>query len=147
MTVRICLDPPFKENYMWLIKKIVKKGDYLYAVVPEHPKANKHGYVLEHRVVLENSIGRLLLTNEIVHHIDGNKHNNNLSNLEVMSVAEHAKIHAKGRNTQELKCGYCGNSFTREVRKLNGKRNPMCSRKCNGLNNVRNLKYSYRAGH
>ena len=26
---------------MWNIKKIIKKGDYLYALVPEHPKCTK----------------------------------------------------------------------------------------------------------
>ena len=43
---------------MWNIKKIVSKGDYLYALVPEHPKATKNGYVLLHRIVMENHLGR-----------------------------------------------------------------------------------------
>lgn len=51
---------------MWKIRKIIKKGDYEYALVPEHPNATKNGYVLHHRIVMENSIGRLfqLLTKE-----------------------------------------------------------------------------------
>lgn len=47
---------------MWNIQKIVKKGDYLYAVVPGHPYSNKYGYVLEHRIVVENHLKRLLNT-------------------------------------------------------------------------------------
>ncbi len=43
---------------MWIIQKIVSKGEYNYAVVPEHPNATSNGYVLEHRVVMENAIGR-----------------------------------------------------------------------------------------
>ena len=68
----------------WKIEKIVKKGDYLYAVVPDHPNATKHGYVLEHRVVMENYLGRLLTKGEVVHHLDGNKHNNQIENLELL---------------------------------------------------------------
>ena len=41
---------------MWNIRKLIKKGIYDYALVPEHPKATANGYVLYHRVVMENSI-------------------------------------------------------------------------------------------
>lgn len=61
---------------MWNIQKIVHKGDYDYAVVPEHPKAIKHGYVLLHRIVLENYLGRILDDGEISHHINEDKKNN-----------------------------------------------------------------------
>ena len=128
---------------MWNIKKIVKKGDYLYAVVPEHPRATKNGYVLEHRIVIENKLGRILESSEIVHHIDGNKHNNNVDNLEVMTASEHAYHHVKkGRKMKTVCCGYCGKEFTRESRLFFGKKSPMCSRRCNGLNNQKNLKYT-----
>lgn len=50
---------------------------------------NRH----EHRVVAEQMLGRPLTRGEIVHHIDGNKHNNDPSNLQVMSMAEHARHH------------------------------------------------------
>jgi hypothetical protein len=47
----------------------------------------------EHRVVAEQMLGRPLKRNEIVHHIDGNKHNNDPSNLQVMTQSEHMKAH------------------------------------------------------
>jgi hypothetical protein len=80
---------------VWVIRKEIKKGDYLYALVPEHPRATKNGYVLLHRVIVENTIGRLLTDTEVVHHRDHNKKNNEPSNLEIKSAAEHAKEHAK----------------------------------------------------
>lgn len=48
----------------------------------------------EHRVVAEAMIGRPLFSDEHVHHIDGNKHNNSPSNLQVMTRSEHLKLHA-----------------------------------------------------
>lgn len=47
----------------------------------------------EHRVIAEQILGRPLLRNEIVHHIDGNKHNNNPKNLLVMTQSEHVRLH------------------------------------------------------
>lgn len=38
---------------MWNIKKLIHKGEYDYALVPDHPYATKNGYVLYHRVVME----------------------------------------------------------------------------------------------
>lgn len=52
------------------------------------------GERLEHRVVMERQLGRPLREDEIVHHIDENKSNNDPSNLEVMSQSEHARLHA-----------------------------------------------------
>lgn len=116
------------------IKGIVKKGDYLYAKVPDHPKRTKNNYVLLHRVVMENHINRLLLPNEVVHHIDGNKFNNDISNLQLMDAKEHVKHHAnKGRSIIYLICPYCGKTFIRERRDLAKKyKNLFCSRSCNG---------------
>lgn len=118
---------------MWTINKIVKKGAYLYAVVKEHPKATKRGYVLHHRIVMENFLGRLLTGNEVVHHIDENKHNNEITNLKVMSKKEHCKHHAtKGRTWVYLICPNCGITFLKEKRQIKPKTIPKCSRKCNG---------------
>ena len=51
----------------------------------------------QHRRVMENYLGRKLLPfpKEIVHHIDGNKLNNDISNLQVMSASEHMKLHMR----------------------------------------------------
>lgn len=47
----------------------------------------------EHRVVAEQKLGRPLRPGEIVHHIDGDKHNNHPDNLEVITQAEHIREH------------------------------------------------------
>ena len=60
---------------------------------PHHPGASK-GYVYEHRIVVEKDIGRFLLPNEFVHHIDCDDTNNKLDNLFVVSSSQHKRIHA-----------------------------------------------------
>ena len=47
----------------------------------------------EHRRVARVKIGRELKPDEVVHHIDGNKRNNNPNNLQVMTRSEHMRHH------------------------------------------------------
>lgn len=49
--------------------------------------------VKEHRLVVEAHLGRRLDRKEIVHHVDGNPLNNNISNLRVMKQSEHFAEH------------------------------------------------------
>jgi len=46
-------------------------------------------YVYEHRYVMEQFLKRPLKRNEVVHHIDGDKTNNALKNLELLTKSEH----------------------------------------------------------
>jgi len=58
---------------------------YIFFYMPEHKKCNNKGLVRLHRLVVEKYLGRELLNNEEVHHIDKNKENNNLINLMLFS--------------------------------------------------------------
>lgn len=67
--------------------------------MPEHPRADIAGHVPNHILVVEKRLGRPLEKNEIVHHCDFNKHNNDnientqLSNLLLMSSRqEHQQL-------------------------------------------------------
>lgn len=70
-----------------------------------------------HRVVVENAIGRLLEPDEEVHHEDEDKHNNELSNLKIMTPGKHAQLHAlkrwEGKRVKrvELTCPKCKAKF------------------------------------
>ena len=74
-------------------KEKVLMHEYYYVMVKDHPGGDKDGYVLEHRYVMEQKIGRYLTNNEIVHHINLNKLDNRIENLQVMTIAEHDKLH------------------------------------------------------
>ncbi|MEK6935990.1 MAG: HNH endonuclease [Nanoarchaeota archaeon] len=51
---------------------------------------------LEARKVMENHLGRKLSMFEIVHHKDKNHGNNNLENLQIMTIEEHNSYHHAG---------------------------------------------------
>lgn len=91
-----------------------KYSGYMYAIDSSHPLANKSGKIYEHIYVMCNHIGRKLNPDECVHHIDRNRENNSLSNLQLMTLSEHAKLHAeedRGFKPKEVKCLNCGNKM------------------------------------
>lgn len=55
----------------------------------------------EHRYVMEQYIGRKLLRHEVVHHINGNKSDNRLSNLQIMDLGDHSHHHFAGKQMPE----------------------------------------------
>jgi hypothetical protein len=66
---------------------------YRFILDPDHPNA-LDGYVAEHRLVMEFMLGRLLTSDDIVHHRDENKKNNVSSNLFLFpDRSSHAKFH------------------------------------------------------
>lgn len=56
---------------------------------------SKNGTAKQHRLIIENHLGRRLSTDEVVHHKNGNKTDNRLENLEVMKNNEHISYHRK----------------------------------------------------
>lgn len=81
------------KNPAWKGGRVIKESGYVWVRCPEHPAATPGGYVYEHRLVMEKYLGRYLEPWEHVHHIDGNRSNNDLSNLQLMSNFEHANYH------------------------------------------------------
>lgn len=55
---------------------------------PNHPRCSKKGYVKEHRLVMEEMIGRYLEPLETVHHKNGSRKDNRPENLELWSVRQ-----------------------------------------------------------
>ena len=51
----------------------------------------------EHRIIMENYLGRKLDRNEVVHHVNENKKDNRIENLEVMTLSNHSRKHRIGK--------------------------------------------------
>ena len=120
---------------MWKIEKVVSSGRYNRVLVAGHPNSTKNGYVLEHRIIMENHLGRLLKSDEVVHHINNNSKDNNLSNLQLMTSKEHTGLHSslRGAAWVDLKCIYCGEVFSRrrgQTHLIKGSGYTSCSRSC-----------------
>lgn len=73
-------------------KKISSDG-YVLVYLPEHPKSFNDGWYYEHRVLLEQQYDRPLKDSETVHHINGNKKDNDIRNLFLCNRYQHNKAH------------------------------------------------------
>ena len=78
---------------------------------PDHPHATSNGYVLEHRIIIENSLGRYLESNEHVHHINEDPLDNRIENLRLVTMREHMSIHFK-KDLSGRRCVDCGSDRT-----------------------------------
>lgn len=83
--------------------------------------------ISEHRAVVQATIGRELKSHEYVHHIDGNKLNNSIENLEVTDALSHGREHNL-RKPLTYACAICDSVF--EPHKTKRGRNKTCSRQC-----------------
>lgn len=68
-----------------------KNGRYLITYSPDHHFAVR-GYIPKHRKVYEDYYNCVLLPWVVIHHIDGNKVNNDISNLQPFSKSQHMRL-------------------------------------------------------
>lgn len=87
-----------ENNPRWKGGKMVDPDGYILIKRPDHPHCNRHGYVREHRLVMEEKLGRYLEPTEVVHHLDDDPSNNHPDNLEIFSSnTEHLAATLKGK--------------------------------------------------
>lgn len=64
------------------------------------------------KFLMERYLDRYLDVDETVDHIDGNTLNNDISNLQILKLQEHAKLDVKRNKDVVVKCLMCGKNFT-----------------------------------
>lgn len=81
-----------EHNPNWTGGRKKKTSGHILIYAPDHPNAVKK-FVPEHRLVMEEHLERYLLSSEVVHHINGIKDDNVITNLCLCSPSEHTAIH------------------------------------------------------
>lgn len=76
-------------------KRKTSRG-YQQILMPEHCRADKTGYVMEHIVVWERETGVPVPKNCAIHHLNGDKADNRIENLCMMQFGAHTKFHHTG---------------------------------------------------
>lgn len=95
------------------------------------------------RILMEEKLGRPLKPYEDVHHIDGNKTNNSIENLEIVNHGEHQKRHNPPKyHDMKVKCDVCGKEFVYTAKQQSNyqkdlnrgiHRGHTCSKRCAAL--------------
>lgn len=68
-------------------------NDNGYKRINQYLGNGKRRMPLQHDVVMEKHIGRKLRPEEVVHHVDRNRSNNDIDNLELLTRREHSHLH------------------------------------------------------
>lgn len=107
---------------------------YAYVYMPEHP-SNYQGYVAEHTAVVEKAIGRFLYKHEVVHHVNHDRGDNRIENLQLMDRREHFALHGRAKKPrtklgQTFLCLICGAGLYRNPSQIAQGAGKYCSVVC-----------------
>lgn len=115
-------------NPKWRGGQTIDKDGYVLEYAPAHPNANRHGYVRQHRLVVERRLGRYLDADEVVHHDNGAKDDNHDENLVLLpSGGAHRTEHG---DWQDGPCAHCGAPVRRSAGMRRRGVRACCSKRC-----------------
>ena len=122
-----------KDHPNWKGGRRLNHDGYVEVLMPKHHRARGNNYVFEHIVVIEKKLGRKLKNDEQVHHIDGDKTNNDPKNLMALKIGQHSSVTGDERRAKNvIPCNYCGTPIYRKPYEQKKNKNSYCSRECVG---------------
>lgn len=83
-----------ENSHRWKGGKAISSHGYILIYKPE----DIEGYIYEHRLKMEQYLGRPLTKDEEVHHINGNRKDNRIENLRLLNKLQHLKEHPRDRD-------------------------------------------------
>lgn len=120
-----------EKNPSWQGGKLQDQWGYILIYKPNHPFRGSRPYIREHRLVMEEHLGRYLLPEERVHHRNGIRDDNRIENLMYFpNASEHQKFHNWLKPKIIKVCPVCKKHF--KVVKSH-KKAKYCSKKCYGI--------------
>ena len=134
MRTKINLDAPYSSDFKQGYINTNKEPRRVVLLVRKDGSKTSTSYA---RYLMSCYLKRYLKKDEHVDHIDNNKLNDTIDNLQILSPADNNKKNRHKRTYMTLVCPVCNNSFTKESRQVNHKikngNNPTCSRRCGGI--------------
>ena len=79
-------------NHNWKGGRFNTTDGYVRVYAPDHPNTCEDGYILEHRLVLAQKLGRSLKRSEVGHHFNGIKNDNRPENLIAIEAGAHTAL-------------------------------------------------------
>ena len=99
----------------WRGGRVIDYNGFVRIYKPDHPNCDCKGYVYEHRLVMEQHIGRLLTRNEMVKHNNNDRQDNRIENLRITVGYEVTPTELIYRiPTDDTKIGYLAGFFVGE---------------------------------
>lgn len=86
-----------KAHWRWKGGKLTDKQGYIQLTVHGHPNSRKNGRIFEHVLVMAQYLGRPLHKDEIVHHKNGVRNDNQIKNLELRIIH-----HPHGQKVEDI---------------------------------------------
>ena len=123
--------PPFQEYNIY--KVFHKKEQRWWACLVPIDKTKKRTTISYARYLMSAHLGRLLTKTETVDHINNNKIDDRIENLQILSRGDNSRKSIKRANYITLICPICKKEFSRNYKRthfVKGNKNTFCSRPC-----------------